>query len=166
MKTKRILSLALALITAILVLVSCAGTNNVASNGTAFVVVETSAEGSDKYIVYEVELSKLEERSEGALSLLEYISAQKNSTLYYSATWGGGYGAYINSIAPLYPDSFSNQYIAVYTTEECDFAVPNEYSPTVSTVKYGDMTLTYSGVGISTMTVKDGTVILFRMESY
>jgi hypothetical protein len=80
--------------------------------------------------------------------------------------YGGGYGAYINSISPLNPDALANEYIGIYTTEECDFSVPTEYFPTVSTVTYGDATLTYSGVGISSMTIKDGTVILFRLETY
>ena len=98
--------------------------------------------------------------------MLEYISSQEGSTLYYSATWGGGYGAYINTIASLYPDSSSGEYIAIYTTEECDFSVPTEYFPTVSTVTYKEKTLTFSGVGMSSMTVNDGSVILFRIEKY
>ena len=148
------------------VLVSCGAGENVAKSGTASIVIETSGEGSEKFVVYEVDLSILENRDEGALSLLEYICSQKNSTLYYSATWGGGYGAYISSIGPLNPIAANGEYISVYTSEECDFAVPTEYFPTVSTAVFEDMTLKYSGVGISSMTVKDGTVIMFRLEKY
>ena len=148
------------------VLVSCGAGENVAKSGTASIVIETSGEGSEKFVVYKVDLSLLENRDEGALSLLEYICSQKDSTLYYSATWGGGYGAYINSIGPLNPIAANGEYISVYTSEECDFAVPTEYFPTVSTAVFEDMTLTYSGVGISSMTVKDGTVIMFRLEKY
>ncbi len=144
---------------------SC-GKKKVAEGGTASIVIETENEGEGKYEVYEVDLSLLENRDEGVLSLLEYISAKEGSTLYYSVNYGGGYGAYINSISSLYPDALASEYIGVYTTEERDFSVPTEYFPTVSTVTYGDRTLTFSGVGISSMTVKDGTVILFRIERY
>lgn len=164
MKTKRIVALALALVMALLALTSCAG-GNVAEKGTATLVIETSAEGNDKYVVYSVDLAQLDDRDEGALSLLEYLAGQEGSALYYSATWGGGYGAYLNSIGPLSPDA-TREYIAVYTSVEKDFAVPSEWAPTVATVKYGDATLTYSGVGISSMTVEDGTVILFRVEGF
>ena len=166
MKKTKVLSMLIALLMILSVLVSCGAGENVAKSGTARIVIETQNAGEEKYVVYEVDLSLLENRTGGALSLLEYVSGKEGSTLYYSATWGGGYGAYINSISPLYPDSLSNEYISVYTTEECDFAVPTEYSPTVATVAYEGLTLTYAGVGISSMTVNDATVILFRIEKY
>lgn len=161
-KTNRILALLLALVMATLMLASCGATGNVADSGTATIVIEN---GENDYTEYEVDLSKLEKRDEGALSLLEYIASLENSTLYYNATWGGGYGAYITQIGNLYPDPM-NQYVAIYTSVEKDFAVPNEYSPTVATVEYKTMTLTYSGVGLSAMSVDDGTVILFRVEGF
>ncbi|MBE6534696.1 MAG: aminoacyl-histidine dipeptidase [Ruminococcaceae bacterium] len=160
-KANRILSILLVVAMTLLALVSCAG-GIVASTGTAKIVVE-KAEGD--YSVYEVDLSKLERRDEGAISLLEYIASLEGSTLYYNVQWGGGYGAYITSIDTLNPNP-ANQYIAIYTTEEEDFAVPTEWTPTVPTVEYGDMTLTYTGVGLSSMHVKDGTVILFRLEGF
>ena len=161
---KRIFKLPLILVViamATLTLMSCGG-GNVADKGIAKIVVEN---GENDYTVYEVDLSKLEERGEGAISLLEYVASQKDSTLYYNVQWGGGYGAYITAIGSLNPDPAS-EYISVYTSEEKDFAVPTDYAPTVSTVAYGEMTLTYSGVGLSSMSVKDGTVILFRVESF
>jgi hypothetical protein len=161
-KTKKVLALLLAFVMAIFVLASCATSGNVAENGTATIVIEN---GENNYTEYEVDLSKLEKRDEGALSLLEYIASLENSTLYYNATWGGGYGAYITQIGSLSPNP-ANQYIAVYTSEEKDFAVPSEWSPTVATVSYKSMTLTFSGVGLSSMNAKDGTVILFRVEGF
>ncbi len=139
---------------------------NVSDKGMAKIVIETQNAGDEKHVVYEVDLSKLEKHDEGVLSLLEYLAVQENSNLSYSANWGGGYGAYINSISSLYPDPSKNQYIAVYTSEECDFAVPNEYAPIVAAVEFNGEMLSYAGVGISEMTVKDETVILFRLESY
>ena len=143
-------------------LVSCGG--NVAGSGTALVVIENAAGADTPYTVYEVELARVENKNEGALSLLEYIASVEGSTLYYSASWGGGYGAYVNSIGTLSP--VGTEFIAVYTSNEADFAVPDAYMPTVKTVEYDGATLTYSGVGISQMNIKDGTVVLFRLESY
>lgn len=159
--TKRILSLLLLFAILVTALASCGG-GKVDLEGVAKIAIER-AEGD--YLEYEVDLSKLERHDEGALSLLEYIASEEGSTLYYNVQWGGGYGAYVTSIGGLTPDPTS-QYISIYTSEEGDFAVPTEWTPTVPTAKYGDMTLTYAGVGLSSMTVKDGTVILFRMESF
>ena len=160
-KTFKITGLILATALVLMSLASCFG-GEVALEGTAKLVVE----GTDgNHTVYEVDLSLLEKHDEGAISLLEYVASKEGSTLYYNVQWGGGYGAYITSIGALTPDP-SCQFIAIYTTESEDFAVPSEWTPIVPTAKYGDMTLTYSGVGLSSMHVKDGTVILFRMEGF
>ena len=160
-KISKILAILLVLVTVTVSLVSCMG-GDVSKTGTAKIVVEN---GENDYTVYEVDLSKLEKHDEGAISLLEDIASQEGSTLYYNVQWGGGYGAYITSIGSLSPNP-QNQYVAIYTSEESDFAVPTDYAPTVATAKYGDMTLTYSGVGLSSMHINDGTVILFRLESF
>ena len=166
MKKTKILSLLLALLLLLSVLASCAAGENVAKSGEALIVIELMEGGEICYETYKVDLSAIENHSEGALSLLEYVGSQEGSKLYYSLNFGGGYGAYVNSISSLSPNAASSEYIAVYTTEECDFSVPTEYFPTVSTTVYDGRTLTFSGVGISSMTVNDGTVILFRLESY
>lgn len=160
-KTSKLLAFFLIVAMIVTTLVSCFD-GDVSLTGTAKIVVEN---GENDYTVYEVDLSKLEKHDEGALSLLEYIASQEGSTLYYNVQWGGGYGAYVNSIGSLVPNP-QNQYIALYTSESADFAVPTEYAPTVATVKYGDITLTYAGVGLSSMHINDGTIILFRLESF
>lgn len=160
-KTTKILAVFLTVLMLAVSLASCMG-GEVSVTGTAKIVVEN---GENDYTVYEVDLSKLEKRDEGALSLLEHVASQEGSTLYYNVQWGGGYGAYVTSIGALSPDP-TNQYIALYTTEKEDFAVPTEWSPTVATAKYGENTLTYAGVGLSSMHIKDGTVILFRLEGF
>ncbi len=161
-RTNRIISvLALALIMA-LSFTACAS-GNVADSGTATLAVE-NRDGT--YTTYDVDLSKLEKRDEGAISLLEYVASLEGSSLYYNVQWGGGYGAYITSIGSLTPAASSTEYISLYTSEECDFGVPVELMPTVPTAEYNGETLTYSGVGLSSMHINDGTVILFRLESY
>ena len=160
-KTNRLLALLLVIIVAAAALTSCFG-GQAASTGTATIAIER---GEGDYVTFEVDLSKLTERNDGAFSLLKYIASQKDSTLYYNVQWGGGYGAYITAIDTLSPNP-TNQYIAIYTSEKADFAVPTEWTPVVPTVQYGEMTLTYSGVGLSEMHVNDGTVILFRLEGF
>lgn len=161
MKKRKFLLVLLVAIMIATSLVSCMG-GDIDSDGMAKIVIEN---GENDYTEYDVALSKLERRDEGALSLLEYIASEEGGTLYYNVQWGGGYGAYITSIGSLTPDP-TCQYIAIYTTEAADFAVPTEWSPTVATANYGDTVLTFAGVGLSSMSIKDGTVILFRLEGF
>lgn len=141
-------------------LVSCAG-GNVAKSGEATILVD---KGDGDYTVYSVELSELEKHDEGAATLLEYLSTQKGTDLYYTVQLGGGYGAYITSINSLKPDPLC-EYIAVYTSEASDFSVSSD-GMEMPSVKYGEVELKYSGVGISEMNIKDGTVVMFRLESF
>jgi len=143
---------------AALTLMSCGG--GVADEGIAKIVVEN---GENDYTVYEVDLAKLGEYDEGAISLLEYLASAENNPLSYKVQ-GSEYGAFITEIGALKPSD--SQFLAIYTSEEADFAVPTADYPTVATVTYGEMTLTSSGVGLSSMTINDGTVILFRIESF
>ena len=139
--------------------VSCGGSAD--SEGIAKIVVER---GADDCAVYEVDLSKLEDRNSGAVSLLEYLSKTEKNRFSYT-TSGGDYGEYIISI-DLISVKTDNEYIAIYTNNSKDFAVPSEWTPTVPTVEYDSKTLTYSGVGLHSMNITDGTVILFRVESF
>ncbi len=161
MKTKKLLTLILALFVLTAALVSC---GRVEDSGTATVVVETSENGETNYEVYYIDLSELKNKDEGALSLINHLLSDTDSG-FVCDIQDAGYGAYVNSVSTLVPDTTS-EYIAIYTSEKTDFAVPSEWQPTVPTVKYGDMILTYSGVGLSSMTVKDGTVILLRLETF
>ncbi len=132
----------------------------VGSDGTAKIIIEKRV---GEYLEYDINLSELNDKNEGTYSLLKYLKEEKG--LEYSIE-DSGYGAFVNSIAGLTPNASLGEYVSLYTNEESDFAVPSEWMPTVPTVKYGEVTLTSSGVGISSMTVKDGTVILFRIESF
>lgn len=140
-------------------LVSCSG-GNVAKSGTATILVDN---GGGDYTSYSVDLSKLEERENGAISLLEYLSKQEGTALRYTAE-SGAYGAYITSVNELKPDPLS-EYISIYTSEESDFSVSSD-GMEMPGVKYGDVELKYSGVGLSEMTIRDGTVVMLRLESF
>ena len=162
MKTTKILAILLTVAAIFCCLTSCGG--NVAASGTAYVVIENGAGAAEPYTVYEVDLACVENKTEGALALLEYIASLEGSDLYYSASWGGGYGAYVNSIGSLYP--VGAEFVAIYTSNEADFATPDAYMPVVKTVEYDGATLTAAGFGVSQMNIEDGTVVLFRLESY
>jgi hypothetical protein len=159
-RTNRLIALTLLIALFALIFTSC-DTGNVAERGTATVVIE---ERDGSFTTYGVDLSLIENRSEGALSLLEYLASIEGSTLYYNAQWGGGYGAFLTSIGSLTPEG--NEFVSVYTSEECDFATPTEWAPVVPSVVFEGKTIYSSGLGISSMTVKDGTVILFRIDTY
>ncbi len=147
----------LALILALSVLVSCGG---VADSGTALVRIGApNSEGVYEYTDYAVELSRLGDKSLGAVSLLDYIK-EENDGFDYSIT-EGLYGAYIESVGGLLPSSGKGEYIAIYTSEKADATTGMDEPVTIDGSIYY-----YSGVGISSMTVNDGTVILLRLESY
>ncbi len=158
MKTK-ILSLMLAMLMLASVFTSCSP--DVADSGVASVVIETDGAGDQKYEVYEIKLERLADTSNGALSLLEYLAKEENGSLDYTNSNG-----MITEISSLKNDYSASKYIMIYTSVEADFAVPNADFPTVASTKYGDVELKLSGVGLSSMAVTDGTVILFRLEEY
>ncbi len=159
-KTKKILPLVLVLAAVLLTLISCKGDALVADKGQAQIFIE-KYDGS--FVSYTVDLSSLEDRSEGALSVIKYL---KESMSLECVIEDAGYGAYITGIDEISENSSAGEYIIIYTTEEADFAVPTADDPTVPTLKLGDITLVSSGLGLSSMHVGNGTVILFRLESY
>ncbi len=149
------------MLAAVTVLLAFASCGKVADEGNVTVIIE----GRDgEFTVCKTYLEKVENKSEGAVGVLESLRDRETNPLSVDIG-SGSYGAFINSIDSLAPNP-ENEYIAIYTNEENDFAVPSEYMPTVSTVSYDGMTLTYAGVGLGSMTVKDGTVILFRIEGF
>lgn len=158
-KSVKIFNILILLAVLVCALVSCSG-GNVGKSGTATILVDS---GSGEYTSYSVDLSKLEEREKGAISLLEYLSSPQNADLRYT-TEAGAYGAYITGINELNPDPLS-EYIAIYTSEQSDFSVSSD-GMEMPGIKYGDVELKYSGVGLSEMTIKDGTVVMLRLESF
>lgn len=149
-KTLRLFVL-FAVVLSLLLTASC---GNVAEEGTVRIVIDSG----ESQTVYEASLSDIEKK-DSALDILNYFKENRGLALDYVESI---YGGYIGSIGGLTPDAQNNEYISIYTTEECDFGV----APFDTKLEYRDMTLTASGVGISSMTVRDGTVILFRIESY
>ncbi len=156
----RLCALALAL-AALLAFAAC-GTD--VGSGTATVVVECVRDGETVQLSYSARLDDIADKSRGALSLIKHLNDSEESD-FKCKTNDTGYGAYPISVLDTVPDT-SYQYIAVYTSEPTDHAVPSEWTPVVPTVKYGDMTLTYSGLALNLMHVNDGTVILLRIENF
>ena len=153
---KKILALLIALAT-LFTLFAC---TTLPDEGDVTVLVETD-EG--EYEVYRVYFEDVENKTSGAVGIFEHLAARENNPLA-SKLDDTGYGAFVKSVGSLLPQG--NEYISLYTSEESDFAVPSEWMPTVPEVDYEGVTLKYAGVGLSSMTIKSGTVILCRLESY
>ena len=128
---------------------------DVAEGGTVTVVVENT-DGS--YDVFDAYLEKVENKDEGAKGIVEHLNNGEDG-LYLEMT-DGPYGAYISAIGNIKESSSEGLYVMVYTSVAAD-----SYEG-ATTVEYNGITLYQSGLGLSGMTVDEGTVILFRLEKY
>ena len=148
--------LALVLICAVMLgLCSCnAFFGRVDENGDVTVVIE-NVDGS--YDVFEADLENVENKEEGAKGVVEYLGARKNNKLGYEMT-ESTYGAYISKVGSISEDASSGLYIIVYTSNARD---SYDGSPTID---YNGTTLYQAGMGLSGMSVEEGTIILFRLE--
>lgn len=136
----------------ILGLVSCGAT--VGEEGDVIFVIE-NRDGT--YDVYKMYLEDVENKDKGALGVIESLNARENNPLPVNMA-----GTWMNSIGSLIPDSTINEYISIYTSLERDFGVWDG----VKTLDYEGITLTQSNFGIDGMSVEEGTVILFRIETW
>lgn len=150
-KMKKILSLILAVVM-ILGLVSCGAV--VGEQGDVTFVIE-NRDGS--YDVYKMYLEDVENRDKGALGVIESLNARENNPLPVDMS-----GTMMKSIGSLEPDASKGEYIFIYTSLEKDFGTGDF----ASTIEYEGQTLTMAGVGIESMSVEAGTVILFRIETW
>lgn len=151
---KKILALLLALVIGLLALTSCDILwGDVADEGKVTVVVE-NADGT--YEVHDANLSKVENKSEGAKGIIEHLN--KNSNLYLEMV-DSTYGAYVSAIGSIKESFADNKYVMVYTS------VATDSYDGAPTVQYEGVTLYQAGLGLSGMTVDAGTVILFRLEA-
>ena len=157
----KIITLTLSLLLALSILASCGLLPGPTVDGESATVVLDLGDG--EYKTYEIKLADVADLTKGAYSLLLHLN--ENEGLALDAP-DSTYGVYINSVGELVPDLARNEYVAIYTSVEKDFAVPTADFPTVSEVVYNGRTLKSAGVGLSSMSVTDGAVILFRIETF
>ena len=144
----------LALCLCLLALTSCENIfGSVEDSGKVTVVVE-EADGS--FSKFDLDLSLLENKSEGGKGVLEHLSQQKDGL--YLEMVDSSYGAYVVAIGNIKENLSEGLYVMCYTSAKAD---SYEGAPTI---QYSDRTLYMSGVGLSFMTVEAGGVILFRLE--
>ena len=155
-KMKKILSLILAVVM-LFCLVSCF-TTTVAEQGDVTLVIE-NRDGS--YTVYEAFLEDVSNKGEGVYGVLQYLMARETDPLVADVV-DSTYGAYVNNIGGLNPDATKNEYVCIYTSLERDF----DTSDYVSVIEYEGTTLKTSGLGLTSMSAEQGTIILFRIETY
>lgn len=152
---KKILSLILA-VAMMLLLVACAG--EVGEEGDVSLVVE-NRDGS--YDVYKVYLEDVTNKEEGVYGVVEFIMQRKENPITADIV-DSSYGAYVNYIGSLTPDASKNEYVCLYTSLEKDFGTWDG----VKSVVYEGVTLKEAGVGLTSMSIEKGTVVLFRIETY
>ena len=150
---KKILSLIIC-VALILSIAACKPT--VEDAGDVTVAVEVS-EGN--YEVYEIDLENVENKDNGALGVLQSLTAREENPMHlvYSDST---YGAFVTEIGSIKEDAAAGAYVMVYTSNSAD-----SYEG-AATVRYGETDLYASGVGLSSMSVDAGCVILFRLEVY
>ena len=156
MKTKRILALLFVAVMAFFSLTACLEPT-VAETGDVTVVVETE---SGEYEVYKTYLENVENKETGAVGVLENLRDREKNPLSINMS-DSSYGKYIHSIGSITEDTAAKKYIMVYTSLERDFGT----WAGVSELTYDGVTLKSVGVGVSSMSVEAGTIILFRLEA-
>lgn len=160
---KKILSLILIVVMAV-GLVSCNGFFDgilggiLGERGDVSVVVE-NRDGT--YDVYKAYLEDVENKDEGVYGIIQLLMAREKNPLTADIV-GSDYGAYVNSIGSLTPDTAKNEYVSIYTSLEKDFGT---WEP-VGVIEYEGITLKSSGVGLTSMSAEEGTIVLFRIETY
>ena len=154
-KMKKILSLILVLVM-LISLVSCAGT--LGERGDVSIVIE-NLDGT--YTVYKAYLEDVENRNEGTFGVIQHLMEREKNPLSADIV-NSEYGAYVNAIGSLTPDTAAGEFVSVYTSLEKDFGTWDG----VGTVDYEGKTLTASGVGLTSMSAEKDTVVLFRIEVY
>jgi hypothetical protein len=154
---KKLLSLILTLALIMCAFASCSLFGGVEEEGAVTVVIETE---DGKYDVYKANLEEVENKSEGAVGVIEALRDRKDKPLSVNMT-DSAYGKYIKGIGGLEEDALSKKYVMTYTSLEKDFGTWDG----VGTLEYGGVTLKSCAVGVSAMTVEAGMIILFRLEA-
>ena len=148
----RAVALALALVICLAGLCACGGSSD--NEGSVTVVVASGGVENE----YTVDLADLE-ITEGALTVLKYLEQTEGIEVVMK---DGIYGAYLTKVGIAEADDATGAYVAIYTSVASDFDV----SAYAKTIDYKGTSLTTSGLGISSMSVKDGAVIYICEEVY
>ena len=160
---KKILALILVLVMAV-GLVSCNGVFDgilggiLGERGDVSIVIE-NRDGT--YDVYKAYLEDVENKDEGVYGVIQLLMAKEKNPLTADVV-DSSYGPYVNSIGSLTPDATKNEYVSIYTSLEKDFST---WEP-VGEIDYEGTTLKTSGVGLTSMSAEEGTIVLFRIETY
>ena len=155
---KKIITLILTLAMAVSLLSSCSIFGLFADSGEMTVIVE-SEDGS--YTAYSVSLGEVKNKAEGVAGVLEHLRDREEEPLALDMS-DSTYGKYVYGIGGIAEDPTAGKYIPIYTSLEKDFGTWED----VGTIEYEGITLKSAGVGISSMTVESGIVVLFRLEVY
>jgi hypothetical protein len=159
--TRKIITLAIALLLALASLTSCGALFGTSVTGNEAILVLEAKDG--QRTEYKIDLNEVSDKSKGAYSLVLFASEKYDFPV---DAGDGPFGAYLNSVGPVTPDAASGEYVALFTSVEKDFQVPTADFPLVGETTYNGVTLKSAGVGITSMSVEDGTIILIKVESW
>ena len=132
---------------------SCGGDNGDGTEapmtGEITVVIDR---GNDDFTAYVARFENLTDRSEGALSVLKYLSARAGDSL--SFRYSNGVFSSVDTLT-----LGEGEVIAVYTS------VASDASTTSRSIDYNGTTLYPAGRSFEYLSVLGGTFILFRLEN-
>ena len=154
MKKSKFLLVIAVIFVAIFVITLCVscGDDKDKEEGTFTLVI-----AGEKTTEYVLELSIIKDN--GVTDALDYLKEKEGVIVEYTTSV---YGAFFNQVGELKSSDADRKYVAFYTNVENDFDV-SEYA---TTYEYKDIILRNSGVGASSMTVKDKAIILITLATY
>lgn len=119
-------------------------------NGDEGTVTFVVAKG-DNVRAYEINLSDFEQ-APTALDILDYLK-EKHGVEYKAQE--GAYGLYLTRVGEVKEDMANGVYVGIWTSCDAD----KDVSAYATTKEYNGVTLTSSGVGISSMHFEDGVIV-------
>ena len=114
----------------------------------------------DTYTAYVVTLGRRGTDATTVEEVISYLVEQGQLTVDW--TDGGETGKWLNDLGGLEPDSAAHEYVAIYTSVESD------WSAGAGEIGYqiDEITVAYSGYGVSGMRVQAGAVIYFELQTW
>lgn len=151
---KRVFVLAIAVLLCVsCCFVACREENNNNSSGTFSIVLDEPS----GYKVYTLDVSMV--KDDGIMDALKYLETNEGVVLDYTVST---YGAYFKRVGNVIENATNGSYVYFYTNKSSDFDV----SAYATTFDYNGTLLTSSGLGVNSMTVENGTIILVSLVTF
>ena len=151
---KRVFVLAIAVLLCVsCCFVACREEKNNNASGTFSIVLDEPS----GYKVYTLDVSMV--KDDGIMDALKYLETNEGVVLDYTVST---YGAYFKRVGNVIENATNGSYVYFYTNKSSDFDV----SAYATTFDYNGTLLTSSGLGVNSMTVENGTIILVSLVTF